>query len=477
MCAQDASLVPGIRTELDTATNDTLRADALARLCFNLLNTGQDSARYFGEQALALAKRIRDPHATTRANHYLGILALEQGRTATAQQLFAAALRASGYAPGSTELVGLLRSLADVQRAQGHAASAAEHYAEVLSIAQATGQRSHLPELHQLLAELAIERSALAEAKYHFQRYNALLDSTRNAALTRDRMAWELVVDSMDAAYGRTLELRDEAHRSAMEARNRLLLTATIGAAVLLLVSLLLLVRLRQATSTKAPKAIDAPVLPVEAPMAASSVPPPPAEPLDLRHQLDPALVFDRITHALTLLKEGRQIEVLAQLQGLVKMMQYAAGSGRFAHIRLTDELAFLRQSAKVMTMGRSDLTFEATADPSVLDGERTLPAMAVWPFVQNLFDAPTGITSEPRRLSIRFSGSATITTCSIRLEDAPMSAAPGRSVSAFVQAQQQSIRDQLGQAFSCTMSDLCDARGAVTGFMATMVFDHRRNA
>jgi hypothetical protein len=51
LAAQDASLVTSIRAELLTAANDTLRADALARLCFNLIQSEPDSARYYGDKA------------------------------------------------------------------------------------------------------------------------------------------------------------------------------------------------------------------------------------------------------------------------------------------------------------------------------------------------------------------------------------------------------------------------------------------
>jgi tetratricopeptide (TPR) repeat protein/anti-sigma regulatory factor (Ser/Thr protein kinase) len=77
--AQDASLIPDIRADLATATNDTLRADALARLCFNLINTDPDSARYYGGQALALATRIGNPRAIADAHNNLGWLETQQG--------------------------------------------------------------------------------------------------------------------------------------------------------------------------------------------------------------------------------------------------------------------------------------------------------------------------------------------------------------------------------------------------------------
>jgi len=89
---QDASLVPGLRATLATATNDTLRADALARICFNMIRSEPDSARLAGEQAMTLAKRINNPRALGDAHNNLGWLAAEQGQLDRADSLLRIAL-------------------------------------------------------------------------------------------------------------------------------------------------------------------------------------------------------------------------------------------------------------------------------------------------------------------------------------------------------------------------------------------------
>ncbi len=90
--AQDASLIPGLLAELRAATNDTVRADALARLCFNLVRTDPDSSRLVGEQALLLAERIGNQRALGDACNNLGWLEAEQGGFARADSLLNRAL-------------------------------------------------------------------------------------------------------------------------------------------------------------------------------------------------------------------------------------------------------------------------------------------------------------------------------------------------------------------------------------------------
>ena len=89
---QDASLLPSLHLELAAAKEDTLRADALARICFNLIRSDPDSARLVGDQALALAKRIKQPRALGDAHNNLGWLAAEQGQFDRADSLLSIAL-------------------------------------------------------------------------------------------------------------------------------------------------------------------------------------------------------------------------------------------------------------------------------------------------------------------------------------------------------------------------------------------------
>ncbi len=90
--AQDASMLPEMRRDVATAPNDTVRADALARLCFHLIRANPDSARLVGEQALALANRIGHPRALGDAHNNLGWLAVELGELRRADSLLAIAL-------------------------------------------------------------------------------------------------------------------------------------------------------------------------------------------------------------------------------------------------------------------------------------------------------------------------------------------------------------------------------------------------
>ena len=78
---------------LRSATWDSyLRADALARICFNLIRANPDSALLVGEQALAVAKRIKQPRALGDAHNNLGWLAAEQGQLHRADSLLGIAL-------------------------------------------------------------------------------------------------------------------------------------------------------------------------------------------------------------------------------------------------------------------------------------------------------------------------------------------------------------------------------------------------
>lgn len=137
LAAQDASLIPAIRNDLRSATDDTLRADALARLCFNLIHSRPDSARLCGEQALALATRIGNQRALGDAHNNLGWLETQQGRFTEADSHFTAALQHFTRI-GNPAFTSVTRSnmgwLADKQ---GDRAAALKHFQEALKDSEA----------------------------------------------------------------------------------------------------------------------------------------------------------------------------------------------------------------------------------------------------------------------------------------------------------------------------------------------------
>lgn len=90
--AQDTTLLPEIRSDLAAATDDTARSLALARICFNLIQSDPDSARWYGERALALARRTGKAKALGDAWNNLGWLDAQYGRLDSAEARLVRAL-------------------------------------------------------------------------------------------------------------------------------------------------------------------------------------------------------------------------------------------------------------------------------------------------------------------------------------------------------------------------------------------------
>jgi anti-sigma regulatory factor (Ser/Thr protein kinase) len=129
---QDASLVPGIRVELAHATNDTLRADALARLCFNLIHADPDSARLCGDQALALATRIGNTRALGDAHNNLGWLEAQQGHLDSADHHLDQALTHFRKAGRPEHIAVTLSNKGWVAEKHGDQVGALSHFLEAL---------------------------------------------------------------------------------------------------------------------------------------------------------------------------------------------------------------------------------------------------------------------------------------------------------------------------------------------------------
>jgi tetratricopeptide (TPR) repeat protein len=136
LVAQDASLVPGIRTELASATNDTLRADALARLCFNLIHADPDSARLCGDQALALASRIGNTRALGDAHNNLGWLEAQQGHLDSAEHHLDKALALFRKAGRPEHIAVTLSNKGWVAEKHGDQVGALRHFLEALTFSE-----------------------------------------------------------------------------------------------------------------------------------------------------------------------------------------------------------------------------------------------------------------------------------------------------------------------------------------------------
>ena len=133
---QDASLVPGIRAQLATAANDTLRADALARLCFNLIHSDPDSARLCGDQALALATRIGNTRALGDAHNNLGWLEAQQGHLDSAEHHLDQALALFRKAGRPEHIAVTLSNKGWVAEKHGDQVGALSHFLEALKYSE-----------------------------------------------------------------------------------------------------------------------------------------------------------------------------------------------------------------------------------------------------------------------------------------------------------------------------------------------------
>ncbi|MCC6840362.1 MAG: tetratricopeptide repeat protein [Flavobacteriales bacterium] len=137
--AQDASLVPGLRRTLAAAADDTARADALARICFNLIRSSPDSALLAGEQAMAIARRINEPKALGDAYNNLGWLAVEQGEFGKADTLLGKALQIFRKLGKPEYTAVTLSNLGWLAQKQGDAAGALRRFQSALQAGESVG--------------------------------------------------------------------------------------------------------------------------------------------------------------------------------------------------------------------------------------------------------------------------------------------------------------------------------------------------
>lgn len=573
VAAQDASLVPGIKVELKAATNDTLRADALARLCFNLINTDPDSARHCGEQALALATRIGNARAMADAHNNLGWLETQQGHIAEATKHleialegfhrignpgftsttlsnmgwladkqgdragalkhFEEALDQATLATDSASMAVLLysigstynkmqefgrarshleRSLAieehlgrrnkqgnclvaigNAWRSEGDGAKAIEHYqraadlfsatsnhygagmvqensgdlfvesdpkkalpyyqralahydtlhsaadkayilqrigmayaglkkyseaeasyTEGMSLADQSGSTELVMDLHLSLAELAVKQGRSDVAIGHYQRHMALKDSLRSEASEQELMRLRATFETEQAEQENALLKTENALSRANEARLKARWTAAAAISVGLVLLLALLYRnyRQRGLHTKEVERFNAELQAQRDQVQHMN------DLLELkilRSQLNPHFIHNCQNSAVAMVKEGRNVEALAYLQGLSKLMRMVLEHSVNDRITVEEEMAFLRLYVKLEALRLPGLQFEVDADRELLDDEAELPALLVQPFVENALWHGLAAKEGPRQLSIRFSATDRGLRCIVR--------------------------------------------------------------
>ncbi|MBL7964302.1 MAG: tetratricopeptide repeat protein, partial [Flavobacteriales bacterium] len=168
--AQDATLVPGLKGELQAAVHDTSRADVLARLCFNLINSEPDSARHFGEQALALAVRIGHARAIADAHNNLGWLETQQGNVKAAEEHLLLALdgfRRIGN-PGFVSIA--LSNLGWLAEKQGDRTGALQRFNEALDQATLAADSASMAVLLYSIGSTYNKMRDYSRARQHLER-------------------------------------------------------------------------------------------------------------------------------------------------------------------------------------------------------------------------------------------------------------------------------------------------------------------
>ncbi|HPF89563.1 MAG: tetratricopeptide repeat protein [Flavobacteriales bacterium] len=573
LLAQDATLVPSIRTELATATNDTLRADALARLCFNLINTNPDSARHCGEQALDLANRIGNARAIADAHNNLGWLETQQGHMAEATEhleialegfrrignpvftsitlsnmgwladkqgdrtaalkYFGDALEQATLAADSASMAVLLYSIGttynrmkeygrartflerslvieeqlgrrnsqgnclvaigNAWRSDGEATRAMDHYQQASALFHATsnhygagmvqensgdlflesdpekalpyyqralahydtihsaadkayilqriglantGMKKYaeaeaaytegmaladqssstelMMDLHLSLAELAVKQGKSEVAIGHYQRHMALKDSLRSEASEQELMRLRATFETEQAEQENALLKAENALSRANEAKMKARWTAAaaISAGLVLLLALLYRNYRQRGKHTKEVERFNAELQAQRDQVQHMN------DLLELkilRSQLNPHFIHNCQNSAMAMVKEGRNEEALAYLQGLSKLMRMVLEHSVNDRITVEEEMAFLRLYVKLESLRMPGLECEVVADRELLDEEAALPALLVQPFVENALLHGLAQKEGPRRLSIRFSATENGLRCVVR--------------------------------------------------------------
>lgn len=189
-----------------------------------------------------------------------------------------------------------------------------------------------------------------------------------------------------------------------------------------------------------------------------------------LRAQLNPHFIHNCQNSAIALVKEGREQEALAYLQGLSKLMRTVLAHSVKDRIALDEELEFLRQYLALEALRLPGLHHVVEADEESLKDEVLLPALLVQPFVENAIWHGLAGKEGDRSVQVRFAATATGMRCTITDNGIGRQSATGRAdgdrsyATELTEERLLLLTHRMQQKGSIAINDLHDAQGRPSG-------------
>jgi hypothetical protein len=348
-------------------------------------------------------------------------------------------------------------------------AEAEKSYTEGRALAQATGSPESVMECELSLAELAVKQGRSDVALGHYQRHMALKDSLHGVEARRELMRLRAEFETEQAEQENIVLKAENELRRLNEEHLKARWIAVAAFAVLLIGLLALLLRnyRQRGEHTREVERFNA-VLQAQRDEVQRM-----NDLLELkilRGQLNPHFIHNCQNSAIAMVKEGRNTEALAYLQGLSKLMRMVLEHSVNDRITIEEEMAFLRLYVKLESLRLPGLDFDIEAERGLLDEEAELPALLVQPFVENALWHGLARKEGPRKLSIRFSATNNGLRCSVRDNGEGRNGLGRRSDGhrplgmELTNERLQLLTHRLQQMGSFTIQDLQDASGQPAG-------------
>jgi tetratricopeptide (TPR) repeat protein/anti-sigma regulatory factor (Ser/Thr protein kinase) len=381
----------------------------------NTWNSEGDQARALDmyQQAAALYREMDNAYGQGMVEENIGNI-LDKTDRAKALRHFNRALEHYERGGNTMDKAYILRRMGRSETALGRFAEAQAHLAESMAIATELGVQDLVLKLWVSLAELAVAKGDSDTALEHYRSYMSMKDSIQSAAANRELMRLRAEFETEQAEKENALLKTENELRRLNEERLQARWTAAAvlaGALVLLLVLLYRNYRLR-GRHTKEVERFNAELQAQRDQVQHMN------DLLELkilRSQLNPHFIHNCQNSAVAMVKEGRNVEALAYLQGLSKLMRMVLEHSVNDRITVEEEMAFLRLYVKLESLRLPGLHCEVDADRELLDDEAELPALLVQPFVENALWHGLAGKEGPQELKIHFTATEKGLRCTVR--------------------------------------------------------------
>ena len=345
-----------------------------------------DSASFFSEKSLVLAREINDLVGIAHALKNLGSISLSLGNFEEALNHFEESYRINSITNETEAVSASGRALAESYFKLGRLDDALSQANKSIRIARSISFHQELSNLSYLLYQIHDKRKNTDSAFFHYKRYTALRDSIFNIEKAREianiRTEYETEKKEQEIA---SLSQQATIQALELERKNQNLIVMSILIAFLILGLVLVYMVYRQRQLNLKRKAEE-------------------VEQRLLRLQMSPHFIFNSLSSIQEFVLSGDEKSAGRYLTKFSRLIREVLDHSRSEYILLDQEVSLVENYLSLQNLKRSvPFEYEIIVDEKIDREELSIPPMFAQPFIENAIEHGLNRLTKDAKITVSF--------------------------------------------------------------------------